>query len=203
MVTPQNLPKSRIRRLLRQQLMETDLRGERFHGRRAAVLVPLVVIDAEWHLLFTRRSEAVNDHKGQVSFPGGVIEAHDQSPEQAALREAGEEIGLPARAVQILGRMKDYETISQFVITPVVAHVRWPVTLTINSEEVSRVFTIPLSWLRQSTHFAFRDWQRPNRHTEKVIFYDDYHGECLWGISARITVNFLDQLWLLDRELPC
>jgi len=198
-VTPSNLPITKIQGLLHQEMKLVEKKQKPLNGRRAAVLVPLVIIDSEWHLLYTRRSETVNDHKGQVSFPGGSIEVYDPDPELAAIREAREEIGLLPHEVEILGRMQDYLTVSKFNITPVVANIKWPSALNINADEVSHVFTIPLSWLRTAGNFEYRSWQTPSGYFEKVIFFKEYQGECLWGISARITVNLLDLLGLLEE----
>ncbi|RPJ44723.1 MAG: CoA pyrophosphatase, partial [Chloroflexi bacterium] len=106
--------------------------------RPAAVLVPLVWFNNQWHLLFTRRTETVNSHKGQVSFPGGAADPEDHSPETTALREAYEEIGLRSEDVRVLGRLAAYATVSSFLITPVVGQVRWPNQFHISPQEVSR-----------------------------------------------------------------
>src|SRR5512134_3012468 len=84
----------------------------------AAVLIPLVWHDDEWHLLYTRRTDTVESHKGQVSFPGGACDEGEITPEQTALREAEEEIGLDAEDVKILGRLSNLITITYFRVTP-------------------------------------------------------------------------------------
>src|SRR5687768_13176306 len=93
----------------------------------AAVLVPLVWQDDEWHLLFTRRTDRVESHKGQVSFPGGACDEGETIPEQTALREAEEEIGLDPHNVRVLGKLANLITISHFRVTPVVGVIiTWP-----------------------------------------------------------------------------
>jgi 8-oxo-dGTP pyrophosphatase MutT (NUDIX family) len=164
--------------------------------RQAAVLVPLLQVQGHWHLLFTRRTETVLNHKGQVAFPGGAVEPDDPDVEFAALREAYEEIGLAPEQVKILGRMPDYATISDFLITPVVGRVPWPFEMVLSSEEVMHAFTIPLSWLANSTNWEEKPFVRPDGRQEQVIFYKTYSGELLWGITARITLNFLQILGL-------
>ncbi|MDX1379260.1 MAG: CoA pyrophosphatase, partial [Anaerolineales bacterium] len=119
---------------------ETDLKC-------AAVLVPLVWEDEEWHLLYTRRTDTVESHKGQVSFPGGACDDGETTPEQTALREADEEIGLKTNDITILGRLPDMITVSYFQVTPVVGVVKWPTVFQVGEAEVARVFTIPLGWL--------------------------------------------------------
>ena len=157
----------------------------------AAVLVPLVWHEEEWHLLFTRRTDTVESHKGQVSFPGGACDDGETSPEQTALREANEEIGIQPNDIKILGRLANLLTISYFRVTPVVGVVRWPAVFRVGEHEVARVFTIPLGWLANASN----RWQFeiPGRK-RSVIAYHPYDGELLWGATARMTVDFLKVL---------
>src|SRR5215216_4876469 len=113
----------------------------------AAVLVPLVWHDDEWHLLFTRRTDVVESHKGQVSFPGGACDEGETMPEETALREAEEEIGIHPDNVRVLGRLSNLVTITYFRVTPVVGVVQWPAVFRVGAYEVARIFTIPLAWL--------------------------------------------------------
>src|ERR1041384_3028534 len=92
----------------------------------AAVLVPLIWENEEWHLLFTRRTDRVESHKGQVSFPGGACDEGETTPEQTALREAEGEVGLDPRDVRVLGRISNMITITYFRVTPVVGVIKWP-----------------------------------------------------------------------------
>ena len=174
-------------------------RSDPFDGRKAAVLIPLFWQGGEWHLLFTRRSEGVNDHKGQVSFPGGAIEANDKNVYQAALREAYEEIGLEAKDAEILGRLKDYLTISDFVISPVVALIKWPFDVLINPEEVDRVFSVPLTFLGDPKNIETRQYTFKDKTRTRVFYFADFDGEMVWGITARITVRLLKVLGFLEN----
>jgi 8-oxo-dGTP pyrophosphatase MutT (NUDIX family) len=164
--------------------------------RQAAVLLPLLQVQGDWHLLFTRRTETVLNHKGQVAFPGGAVEPDDPDVEFAALRETHEEIGLAPERVKILGRMPDYATISDFLISPVVGRVPWPFEMVLSPEEVMHTFTIPLHWLANSRNWEEKPYVRPDGRQDLVIFYKTYSGELLWGITARITLNFLQILGL-------
>src|SRR5688572_12145881 len=159
----------------------------------AAVLVPLVWHDGEWHVLFTRRTDRVESHKGQVSFPGGACDEGETTPEQTALREAEEEIGIHPEHVRVLGRLSNLITITYFRVTLVVGVVKWPAVFRVGEHEVARVFTIPLAWLADATN----RWQFeiPGRN-RSLIAYHPYDGELLWGATARITVDFLKVLGL-------
>ncbi len=180
---------------IRKQIHLTSKKGEtaEFNQRvRAAVLLPLYCIDDCWYLLFTRRSDTVENHKGQVAFPGGAFEKYDGNLENAALREAEEEIGLTQDNVIILGRMKSIPTITQYQVTPIVGFIEgWPIELNIADHEVTRVFSIPLHWLSDHSNSEIRPYVLPNGNKEDVIFYKPYDGEILWGITARITQDFL------------
>ncbi len=166
--------------------------------RPASVLIPIFCSGREWHLLLTRRTESVNDHKGQVSFPGGASEVGDASPEITALREAQEEIGINPGDVTVLGRLPNQPTISKFLVTPVVGRIPWPYEFKLSSEEVERVFFIPLSWLAMPAHFEERPYMLPDGNFHPVIFFKMYDGEVLWGITARMTVILLKTLKLVN-----
>jgi len=159
----------------------------------AAVLIPLVDADDGWHILYTRRTDRVESHKGQVSFPGGGCDAGETTAEQTALREAQEEVGIDPAGVRILGRLPNMITITAFSVTPVVGVIRWPAVFRLGENEVERVFTIPLQWLAdRGNRWEFR---MPGRNGS-VIAYHPYDGELLWGATARMTVDFLDVLGL-------
>lgn len=161
-------------------------------NRNAAVLIPLLREGGEWHLLFTRRSVEVQDHKGQVAFPGGAVEREDADAKAAALRESWEEIGLPAKSVRVLGQMPARNTITHYYVTPVVGVIAWPFPIRMQASEVSRVFTIPLRWLAKPENHTRREVERPGGFRGMVDFFAEYDGELLWGISAAITLEFLD-----------
>ena len=161
----------------------------------AAVLIPLVWQDDEWHLLFTRRTDRVESHKGQVSFPGGACDEGELSPEETALREAEEEIGIARQHVKILGRLSRLITITSYQVTPIVGIIPWPYAFKVANFEVARVFTMPLLWLANRSNF----WELFQRDSERsIIFYHPYDGELLWGATARMTVSFLRTIEVLD-----
>ncbi len=159
----------------------------------AAVLVPLLWQDDQWNLLFTRRTERVESHKGQVSFPGGGCDEGETTPEETALREAWEEIGLDPHRVRILGRLANMITITGFHVTPVVGVIEWPAVFVVGQHEVERIFTIPLYWLADTRNRW--EFPVPGRNRSLIAFHP-YDGELLWGATARMTVDFLKALEL-------
>lgn len=143
------------------------------------------------HIVFAKRTERVAHHKGQFSFPGGIVETWDGSRLETALREAQEEIGLPPSAVAILGTLDDTETrATQFVITPFVGLIRDPVSYTPDGREIERVLEVPLEALLEPANFRVEMWER-NGEVQPVYFYE-YDGETIWGATARILKQFLD-----------
>lgn len=165
--------------------------------RNAAVLVPLTYVQDEWHLLFTRRTDRVQSHKGQVSFPGGACDEGETTPEQTALREAEEEIGLRPADVTVLGRLSQLITISSFRVSPVVGVIPWPYAFKVASIEVARVFTIPLLWLSDRNNY----WEFFLRDSERsLIAYHPFDGELLWGATARMTMSFLKTIESLSGK---
>lgn len=163
----------------------------------AAVLLPLFVENDEWCLLYTRRTESLNSHRGQVSFPGGMIEKNDKDPVDAALREVEEEIGIPGERVEILGCVDNMFTVTQFSITPVVGIIPWPVSMKLNDSEVAKVFGVPLSWLSDKENLETEERDVPGLGLRvPVHFYKPYDGEIIWGATARITINFLEIIGL-------
>ncbi|HZU86262.1 MAG TPA: CoA pyrophosphatase [Anaerolineaceae bacterium] len=166
--------------------------------RQAAVLMPLVRMNGDWCLVFTRRTQTVQNHKGQVSFPGGAAEPQDYSLENTALREAHEEIGLHPNQVRLLGRMAQMRTITEYLITPVVGITSWPFEMQLSLDEVERVFTIPLDWLADQRNREEKWIVLRNARQDRMVIYHPYDGEILWGITARLTLNLLRLLGLTD-----
>jgi 8-oxo-dGTP pyrophosphatase MutT (NUDIX family) len=177
------------RRLLDKNTPRPQISGN--HYRAAAVLVPLVCNEDKWHLLYTRRTDLLQNHKGQVSFPGGAVEEQDHGLEETALREAYEEIGVRADEIKILGRLLETPTVTGFVITPVVAFMNWPLQLNLSLNEVSRVFIVPLDWLADSANHTETEMDMPDGRHQTVIHFNPYDGEKIWGATARLTLNLL------------
>jgi 8-oxo-dGTP pyrophosphatase MutT (NUDIX family) len=154
---------------------------------RAAVLVPLVERAEGLHVLLTLRASHLKNHAGQVSFPGGRIEAGDASPWEAALREAREEIGLEPQYVSLAGYLKDHLVVSGFRVTPVVAFVQPGFTLRLDTTEVEDVFEVPLEFVLDPANHVARD-----RHFAgfTIVGYDiPYDGRQIWGATASMLLT--------------
>jgi 8-oxo-dGTP pyrophosphatase MutT (NUDIX family) len=161
----------------------------------AAVLVPLLRDQASWQILFIRRTEIPGDrHGGQVAFPGGVCDSNDSTAEEAALRETHEELGINPSDITILGKLNQFMTVTNFIVTPIVGMIPWPYPLRLEIKEVSRAFTIPLTWLNDPSNRDVIRKELPNGKSTEVIYFNEYDGEILWGASARFTLAFLKTL---------
>ncbi len=162
--------------------------------RRAAVLVPLFVDDGEPGVLFTRRTETVEHHKGQISFPGGAADPGDPNPQSTALRETEEELGIPPDRVQVLGALDDLPTtVSGFVVTPVVGIIPLAFALRVNSAEIAEVLTVPLRVFRDPSRLRVERRERDGAWLD-VYFYR--HGpDEIWGVTARIMKGFVDAVF--------
>ncbi len=159
----------------------------------ASVLIGLFQQSSpEWQVIFTRRTDLVERHKGQVSFPGGAADAADHDAVDTALREAYEEIGLPRSCANVIGCLREMPTVTGFLITPVVAILCWPFDVLPEKAEVDRVFSVPLSWLANPENRTERLYTRSNGSQEMVVFFQPYEDEIIWGATARILVDFID-----------
>jgi len=158
----------------------------------AAVLVPVVDREDRMTVLFTRRTDGLPDHPGQISFPGGRIEPADASPEAAALRETEEEVGLDRRHVEVLGRLDDYVTGSGFSITPVVGIVEPPFTLTPHAGEVAETFEVPLAFLLDAGNHQRHERVVDGR--DRHFYAMPYGGYFIWGATAGMLINLYQRL---------
>jgi len=154
----------------------------------AAVLVPLVEREAGLTVLLTQRAATLKDHAGQISFPGGRIEAEDADPWHAALREAHEEIGLSANCVEFAGYLPDHVVVSGFRVTPVVGFVTSDYELRVAKSEVHDVFEVPLSFILDAANHKSRSRKLGDLN---IDVYDIPYGKRnIWGATAGMLMTF-------------
>ncbi len=156
-------------------------------GILSAVLVPLVAHAEHLSILLTRRTEHLASHRGQVCFPGGRAENADHGPVDTALREAWEEVGIVAESVTVIGCLEDYETLTGFVVTPVVGLIRPPLILRKALEEVADVFEMPLAFLLNPSHH--RRLTPAHSQYVRTTYALPYKGHYIWGATAAILMN--------------
>jgi 8-oxo-dGTP pyrophosphatase MutT (NUDIX family) len=158
--------------------------------RPAAVLVPLLTDADGAHLLFTVRSRHLPHHAGQIAFPGGAVEG-SESVEQAARREAFEEVGLEVPAAAVLGRLSPLPSPAGYLATPVVASLRRPERLALDPGEVEEAFTVPLGELEAT---APECEERLFRGAPRTIHRYRWHDRDIWGFTGNVLREFLGRL---------
>lgn len=195
-------PEALRERLAAPPLWQPEFKGDggSFDARppaNAAVLIPLVMREQGVQVLLTRRTEHLRSHAGQISFPGGRMEATDASPEAAALRETKEEIGLDAEYLEVIGQLPIYATVTSFQVHPVVALVRPGFELHLDAYEVAEAFEVPLSFLMTPAqhqrhrfvydggerHFYSMPWSPAGTQVQPSPYF-------IWGATAAILRNF-------------
>lgn len=171
-------PEITVERLVRP--MDTTL-------TEAAVLLPIVLRDTGPTLLFTQRTAHLNDHAGQISFPGGRMETYDGSPIETALRETEEEVGINRCHIDVIGTLPEYHTGTGFRVTPVVGIVQPPFEIHADPFEVAEVFEVPLSFLMDGMHHQRRTAEfLTGSRTFYVMPYDRFF---IWGATAGMLRN--------------
>ena len=159
----------------------------------SAVLIPVYHRDGEYYLLFTKRSETVKNHKGQISFPGGTYEDGDGFLLNTALRESVEEIGLRASDVEVVGELDDtVARVSNYIISPFVGFIPWPYRFKVDGREIERIIEVPISALLDKNCLR-EETSVEDGETVGQYFYH-YRGDVIWGATARILTQFLDIL---------
>jgi 8-oxo-dGTP pyrophosphatase MutT (NUDIX family) len=157
---------------------------------RAGVLIPLFCKEGSYYCLFTKRSEKVKYHKGEISFPGGNVDPVDADMLATALREAHEEIGVRPEDVDFVGALDEIMTMSNFIISPFVGFIPYPYSFIASPEEIEEVIILPLAGFREAGVLR-EDYVTYNGRTEKVSFYQS-GGHVIWGATAKILRHFLD-----------
>lgn len=164
----------------------------------SAVLLPIYYREGQYYILFTKRTQQVSEHKGQISFPGGVYQPEDATLLATALRECAEEIGVKARDVEVLGELDDaITTTSSYVISPYVGLIPWPYQFQVNAAEIEQIITAPLSALLNSRCRRQQTETLDGKAMASYVYH--YQGEIIWGATARILNQFLDIFRRVNR----
>jgi len=158
--------------------------------RDAGVLIPVVERPEGTGLLFTKRSDHLDEHPGQMSFPGGGHEPGDEDLRATALREANEEIGLLATEVEIVGQLDDIRTITEYAVSPFVGRIP-DREYDPNDGEVAEIVVLPLEGLLDPENYEFECRDHPH-YGEVTIHYFHVNGYTVWGATGRILVQFLE-----------
>lgn len=162
--------------------------------RRASVLIPLVKNNTgqQWDVILTRRAKHLKHHPGEISFPGGRFENGDLDLQVTAKRETFEEIGIEAQKIEIIGRLPQQNTISQYKVTPYIGIVDPDYKITIDKNEVDEAFLVPLSFaLDKQNHQRIDKRIKNQSYSYYVIQYNDYN---IWGATARMLLNLSHRL---------
>jgi 8-oxo-dGTP pyrophosphatase MutT (NUDIX family) len=177
---------------IRKALAQRNKKVEHLTGYApAAVLLPLFQKDGHYHLVFTKRTETVNYHKGQISFPGGRLHREDRSLQETAVRESWEEIGLRPEDVEILGELDDIATYTtNFVISPYVAAIPYPYRFKANPAEVQEIIEVPLYVLQDKGNFEEEEFDLDGMPTPQYFYHCG--DRVIYGATARIVKQFLE-----------
>lgn len=160
--------------------------------RPAAVLLPLYVRDHALWTLFTKRTETVEHHKGQISFPGGGQHAEDENLWVTAIRETEEEIGVPRESIRLLGALPRMLTVTDFDVSPFVGAIPYPVTFRLEAGEVESILEVPLTYLLDPQVVEEKAIRWKGHDLMTRVYH--YHGHAIWGATARILADFLEAL---------
>ena len=160
----------------------------------AAVLLLVYELHGEPHVLFTLRTDLVETHKGQISFPGGAADPEDDDLRLTALRETCEEVGVRPEDVEVVGQLDDSPSISGFIVTPYVGFIRGPGPYPFrpSHDEVAELIEAPLSHLMDRANVTEEVRQIDGR--DVVMYSYLFRGHVIWGLTARILKQFLDLL---------
>jgi 8-oxo-dGTP pyrophosphatase MutT (NUDIX family) len=158
--------------------------------REAAVLMPVLEWENEYHFLLTRRTEEVQTHKGQISFPGGMREGKESLVE-TALRETFEEVGIEEDRIEVLGRFHDYISINGYRVTPFAGFIQAPFTIRPQVTEVAEVLKVPFPIFLDPARLRI---EKSSIRNETNVCYFSYGSHQIWGLTARIIKDFMDAL---------
>ncbi len=145
------------------------------------------------HIIFTKRTDTVETHKGQISFPGGVQDPKDQNLLETAMRETYEEIGIQPNLIENLGQLDDFYTVTDYVVSPFAGYVNSDFEYQINTHEVAHILEVPLSVFLKADDFEIKKWN--HQGTIYDVFFYHYLDQVIWGATAYILNRFIDTVF--------
>ncbi len=154
----------------------------------ASVLILLFKSENGLEVVLTKRTSTLKTHKGQIAFPGGAVDETDTSKVETALRESWEEIGTDSSQIEILGVLDEIITITDFIVTPVVGFSKKRLNFIPNIHEIVKIFSVPLNFLYTPENVRIEEWIRNG--TERKVYFWQYDGETIWGLTGEIIRNF-------------
>ncbi len=159
----------------------------------AAVLIPLYSKNGRIHVLLTKRSDMVEHHRGEISFPGGKLDPEDQDLLSCALREADEEVGIAAKDVRVIGELDDFYTVAtNFLVVPFVGIIPYPYEFSPCSREIADLLGVPLEVFFDSQRRTEEVWTIKGQNVEVISYRWKEHN--IWGATARILKHFVEML---------
>lgn len=159
-------------------------------AKPAAVMILFLEVQSQPFLLFTRRTNTVEHHKGQISFPGGSMDPGDASLLETALRETTEEIGIPPKQITVLGESDDFLTNTNFLVRPVVGVLQPPFNFRINHGEVVEVLKVPLSLFLNESSFEIKKWESNGK--EYDVYFYSFGPHTIWGVTGYLINRLVD-----------
>jgi 8-oxo-dGTP pyrophosphatase MutT (NUDIX family) len=180
------MQKEKIRRLLNKKINQIPDQPDL---KPAAVLVPMFQKNHRTNILLTKRTDRLEHHKGQISFPGGAFNYEDLDCLTTALRETEEEIGLEMDQVEILGELDHVVTVTSFRVCPYVGIIPYPYPFKLSPFEVERLIELPLDYLLKEAELK----EGPFTYLGQSFYnlHINYQGDIIWGATARILKNFM------------
>jgi len=172
-----------------------QMKNGRDDDRLAAILVPLIWRDSDWQILMTKRAAHLSHHAGQISFPGGALDASDKGLIDTALREAHEEISLAPSSVRVMGSLLPVRSPAGFIVQPIVGIIGGDIfnELQPDPAEVDSIFTLPLAHIGQPDNFSLVPRQTNGRDNSYwVVSHPEHY---IWGLSARVLNDLRQRLY--------
>ena len=172
-----------------------QMKNGRDDDRLAAILVPLIWRDSDWQILMTKRAAHLSHHAGQISFPGGALDASDKGFIDTALREAHEEISLAPPSVRVMGSLLPVRSPAGFIVQPIVGIIGGDIfnELQPDPAEVDSIFTLPLAHIGQPDNFSLVPRQTEGRDNSYwVVSHPEHY---IWGLSARVLNDLRQRLY--------